>query len=364
MDNSGNPDGIWYSKDGPRSSVVLISRVRMARNIEGFVFPSRIKKTDGEKVQTLVFGAFAGSEVPYKMQAVKLSDLESLSRLILCERGVLDTDCGLESWKGLLFSDDGDLSVCVNMEDHVRVSVFSSGLSLGAAYEKADAVDKFMQKKMEFSAKQRYGFLTSVIGDSGTGMKVSVLVSLPALSVTGISDRIVRDCIASGFSVKGFYSSLGEKKSLGCLYQISRSAAFALNPASQISSLESMTEKVVEMELRARQDILKNRRTFIEDVVFRAITTAKYARFLDMHESVDLLMKIKLALNLGFVTGVEQPAVTALLYRIRPAHIEFLLKDQRLKMEPDVGSGIDSINRARAMIIQEVLKNADIDERG
>lgn len=364
MNNSGNSHDIWYSKDGPGSSVVLISRVRIARNADGYVFPSRIKKNDAEQVQSLVFNAFSDPDAPCELQAVKLSDLEPLSRLILCERGVLDTDCGLEPWKGLLFSEDGDLSICVNMEDHVRIAVFSAGLSLSDACDKADKIEKFMQKKIDFSAKSRYGYLTSVIDDSGTGMKVSVLISIPALVITGIGDRIVRDCIVSGFSVKGFYGGQNDKKSLGCLYQISRSAAFALNPASQISSLETMTEKIVEMELRARQDLIKTRKTFIEDLVFRAITTAKYARFLDIHESVDLLMKIKFALNLGFVTGVNQPDITALLYRIRPAHIEFLLKDQRLKVEPDVGPGIDSINRARAMIIQEVLKNADIDERG
>ena len=147
MNNSGNSHDIWYSKDGPGSSVVLISRVRIARNADGYVFPSRIKKNDAEQVQSLVFNAFSDPDAPCELQAVKLSDLEPLSRLILCERGVLDTDCGLEPWKGLLFSEDGDLSICVNMEDHVRIAVFSAGLSLSDACDKADKIEKFIPPK-------------------------------------------------------------------------------------------------------------------------------------------------------------------------------------------------------------------------
>ncbi len=354
----------WYAKDGPLSPVVLTTRVRLARNVEDAVFPLRIKSGDAERILSGVFRIFAEEEAYRSLQGIRLSDLDPLDRRMLYERGVLDASCGQESWRGLLFSEDGDLSVSVNVEDHVRISVFAPGLSAVQAFSRADAVDSFLQKKMNFCAKPQYGYLTSSIDDMGTGMKVSAVVFLPGLSLSGLCERVVRECLASGFLVRGYYGSSGERQSMGWLYQISRTAAFDENPDSQLASLKAVVERIVEMENRARGDLVRNRRLYLEDMAFRALAAVKYARFLDLHEVVDLLMKIKMAIEPGLITGVSQSAITALIYRIRPAHIEFLLQNGSLHPEPEITAGADAVNRARAMVVQEVLKNADIDEGG
>ena len=142
----------WYAEDGPLSPVVLTTRVRLARNVEDAVFPLRIKSGDAERILSGVFRIFAEEEAYRSLQGIRLSDLDPLDRRMLYERGVLDASCGQESWRGLLFSEDGDLSVSVNVEDHVRISVFAPGLSAVQAFSRADAVDSFLQKN-EFLCK-------------------------------------------------------------------------------------------------------------------------------------------------------------------------------------------------------------------
>lgn len=349
-------------EDGPETDVVLSSRVRLARNLEGFSFPLAIKLDDAERVQSIVFDGFNHIENPERYQTMRISGMDVLGKRILSERGVIDPDCGTEPWRGVVIRDDGIICATVNMEDHLRIAAFSPGLSLISGLKASSGVEKALALSMHFSTLPGFGYLASSLMDTGSGLKASVLMCLTGLCMSGLLDRVIREYLGQGFAIRGYYGQR-DGVSLGCLYQISNLSASAGDAEAQVAMLDQAASRLVELERRSRIELMNTRPTVVEDSVFRAIVTAKYARFTTFAEAVDLLQRIRLGVNMSLITGVTNQELTALLYRIQNAHISFIILGGSIIIEDDVKPEEMRMDRLRAMVIQEVLKEADIRER-
>jgi Arginine kinase len=362
MNDQLHSSDAWYTGDGPDNDVIVSSRVRLARNLSGFPFPVAIKSDDAESVLSLIFDSFNHLEDPDHYQMVRMADIDLQGRKILAERGVIEPGAGNDPWRGVVLRNDGILSATINMEDHLALASFRPGLNLFACAKTAFDIDDEMQKHIQFSALSGFGYLTSNLFCAGSGLTISVLACLPALCMNGLLDRVIREYLAQGFSIHGYYGS-DEGSSLGCLYQLSNGSASAGDPESQLRAMEQTAGKLVELERKSRKDLIGSMPTTVEDAVFRALVAAKYARFISLREAVDLIKRIKLGLNLGLVTGLENRDLSALLYRIQSAHISFVISGGSVIIEEDVKTDELKMDRLRAMVIQEVLKNADIHER-
>ncbi len=354
--------GAWYAEPGSDNDVVLASRVRLARNLTQFCFPASIKSDDAERVQSLVFDAFNHLPSADRFQMVRMSNIDSAGRKILAERGVISSDSGFEPWRAVLVRNDGVVSATVNMEDHLRLAVFRPGFNFESAWDELDNLDGDLQHHLRFSALADFGYLSQNFDSVGTGLRVSALVSLPALSFTGVLERVIRDLMAQGFLIRGYYG-FGGAESLGALYQLSNMHCAEGSAASQLSRMDTTVRKIIELERKSREELLNTMPTTIEDIVYRAVVVARYARFIQLNEGVELVSRIKLALNLGLVQGVDDSTLTALLYRVQPAHLNFVLSGGSIIIEDDVQGEDRRVERLRAIIIQEVLKQMDIRER-
>ncbi len=352
----------WYVQEGPQNDVILSSRVRLSRNLSGFVFPAAIKSDDAERVESLVFDAFNQSAEKERYQMVRMSALDPLGKRILAERGIVAAESGNEPWRGIVIRSDGMLSATVNMTDHVKVSCFTAGLDLRKALAEVVAAEAELASRLQFSATRDFGYLTARIEDVGSGMKVSALLCLPALCASGLIDRAIRDCLGNGFAVQGYYAQGGEK-SLGFLYRLSLFSASGGDQESQLARVEQGASRLAELERKTRKELFSQRPTLVEDTVYRAIVTAKYARYLPFAEAVELLGNIRYGADLGLVTGIGNVDLTALLYRVQNAHLGFVILGGSIIIEGDVQSEESRLDRLRAMVIQEVLKDADIRER-
>lgn len=362
MNKKDMPSDAWYTQDGPDSDVALSSRVRVARNLEGFRFPASIHPDDGERVQSLVFDALGKVGLAEQYQRVRISDMDALGRRILSERGVIEADCGSDPWRACSVRNDGVVSLTVNMEDHLRISSFSTGLSLNDAARATVGLERELSKSLAFSSTSGFGFLTSSIANAGQAMRLSVLLSLSGLCMNGLIERVIRDYLAQGFIVRGYYGQR-DSVSLGCVYQLSNYHSMAPDIDSLVVSMEQAAGKLVELERKSRNDLVTTKPTLVEDTVFRAVVAAKYARFLSFAEAIDLIQRIRLGVYAGLITGVGYTDIASLLYRTQNAHISFIISGGSIIIEDDVATEELKMDRLRAMIVQEVLKDADIKER-
>ncbi len=352
----------WYADDGPESDVALSTRVRLARNLAGFLFPATIKSDDAERVLSLAFDAINRQEGADSFQTVRMSQLDGTGKRILSERGVIESGTGSEPWRGIAIRNDGVLSMTVNMEDHVRLAAFAPGLSVHDTYRRVAELDAALQGSLQFSALPGMGYLTSSLSSLGSGMRISVIMCLPAVTMSSLMDRVVREYLAQGFMIRGYYGGEGGS-SLGSLYQLSNGNASGGDERAQLAAMEQAAGKLVELERKSLVELSSSSATTLEDTVFRALVTAKYARFITLKEAIDLIHRIKLGLRLDLITGIGHSDLTALLYRVQAAHIGFVISGGSVIIESDVTSEELRMDRLRAMVIQEVLKEADIRER-
>lgn len=354
--------GAWYAYGGPENDVVLSTRVRLARNLANFPFPSKFRGDDAERVQTLVFDSFAQSEHPDCYQALAVKDLDELGAKILCERGVLESDAKTVPGSGIVVRTDGKVACAINVRDHVRICAFVPGLAGAAAYDMCHEMDAELQKKLQFAASYDFGFLTSSFADSGSGMKVSVRLHLPAISFSSRLGEYVKQVQEKGVELSACFGSGTERgSSLGSFYQVSTKSSATGSEFDQMAVIVSAVKYLAESERREREAVMKNRPTEMMNEVVRALATAMYASLMPLRESVDIIGKIKWGKDAGILTGIEDGDLCALLYRVQDGHLQFVLKDGSFQFSDDVaGNEMLKINQLRARTLCEAFEEIKV----
>lgn len=351
----------WYGQNGPDNDVVLSTRIRLARNLANFPFPQSFKNSDGERVQSLVFDAFSKIDENEVFQSLLISELDILGQKILSERGVIEPDAISQNDSGLILRGDGRLSCTVNCYDHIRLASFVTGLDLSNANNLVKEIDTKLQTYLQIAGSTDFGFLTSSIKDVGSGMKISLLVHLPAITYSGMIERVFKEVMAEGFSVTGYYGSGMEVgSSLGAIYKISTENAFAENEEFQIEKINNLGKKIIDFERKVRSEIADNKPTFIRDLFYKAIAIVKYSRLIESREGIDLISKIKFGVDLGLLTGVETNLLFSLLYRVQNAHLIYVIRSSDLSYEKDINTEELKIERLRSLILQESLTTLQI----
>lgn len=351
----------WYSLPGPDNDVIMSSRIRLARNLANFTFPQNLKEEDSQRVQSLVFDAFNKLSDNDAYQSLLFSDLDPLGQKILNERGVVNSDSVLQSSAGVILRSDGKISCCVNCDDHYRLSSFLSGFDLSSAYKQLNEIDLNLQNNLQVAGDADFGYFTSSFNDLGSGMKLSLLVHLPSISISGILERVFKEVMSQGYNITGYYGSGNEiGTSLGYMYLISSSSSFCGNEVEQINGISTLAKKLIDFERKTRKEFADNKPTHIRNSVYRAVATIKYCRFIESREGIDLISKIKWGVDLGLVQGIDDSILFALLYRIQDAHLSYVIRTSVLTYEKDVDTDELKIERLRALILQETLTGIQI----
>jgi protein arginine kinase len=355
--------GAWYNEPGFDNDVVLSTRVRLARNLVNFPFPSEFKQNDGSQVQSLVFDAFNKITSPEVFQTLAVSNLEPMGQHILIERGVIEAEAiGLDD-SGIAVSMDGKTSCEVNCHDHVRIASFTTGCDTIKAFEMAKNIDDKLQTSIQFAAAVDFGYLTASLNDTGTGMKVSTIVHLPSLGVTDGLETLFNELAEKGISAGACYGPgiqahtvNGTAAALGDYYQLSTGTSMPQKEADQLALLKEATEYTATCERKARQTVIDKMQTSLKDSVYRAYSQVLYCRLMNESEAIDMVSRLKWGSDCGLLSGVDSASFCSLLYRLRSAHLGFVNRSGTLKFESDITTEEQKIRRLRSLIMQETCE--------
>ncbi|MCK5152735.1 MAG: hypothetical protein KAQ93_00125 [Spirochaetales bacterium] len=314
----------WFREKGKEEDVVLSSRVRLSRNLTGFLYPNKMELKDEDRVKAIITEAF--EILGDKMAIISLADINSIERRMLAERSLISQDFTLNKHKSFILSKDQKISCMINENDHLRIAVLESGLGLDNAFKTVDLIESRLEKLLDFAVSLEFGYLNENIRNSGTGMKVSVMVHLPALVRLSLFDRAIKSSIDKEFTVKGFLGN--NDGSLGDLYQISNGLAIGKNESEIIDKLTETSMKLVDFERQAREELVQRRKIELEDKLFRSIGLIKSCRLLGSGEAVKALTDIRLGIALGF-SKLDIGIVNSLLLMSQKAHVQFLLDSNK-----------------------------------
>ena len=323
--------GAWLNAEGPNPEVVLSSRVRLARNLSSYPFVHRAKATQRKKIVSTVKAALKKAGYLKPSRVFDLSTFSLLDQHLLVERHLISHGL-IDHMKDriLILGASEDVTIIVNEEDHLRLQALTSGLDLHQAYELIDQVDSHLEAELDYAFSDDFGYLTACPTNVGTGMRASVLLHLPALVLTKEIDKILRAVSQLGISVRGLYGEGTEVK--GNFFQVSNQTTLGKREEDILSELDKMVTEIISYEQGARETLLRDARSFIEDKIFRAYGIVKNARILTSNEVVNLLSAVRLGIGLGLIDAVEIGTLNELLVFTQPAHLQKLFGKE---MKPD-----------------------------
>jgi len=234
----------------------------------------------------------------------------------------------------------------VNEEDHLRMQCIEGGLKINQAWKKIRSVDDELEENLNFSYSRKFGYLTACPTNLGTGLRVSIFVHLPALSMQGKINSVMETLPTSEIAVRGFYGEGTE--SIGNIFQISNQLTLGRTEESVVQRITATAKELIEIERKARYELLEKDSIKLEDSVFRALGILKNARIISSLESMDLLSTLRLGRELEFIKDFSRLAINQLMVLVQPAH---LLYDEDLSaQERDI---------IRAEFIRENLSNLE-----
>ncbi len=329
----------WLRGLGESSDVVMSSRVRLARNIAGFPFTPQASRIDRTQIleacKHRILGMTTGSASQFMWIDLHRAGRED--RNLLVERqlmsrqhakGKLSTGKGgLEEPRGVaVLVPDERVSIMINEEDHLRIQTIHSGLALGACLAEANELDDMIEAGMDYAYHPRFGYLTACPTNVGTGLRLSVMLHLPALKLTGELDKVKRAANDMGLAVRGFHGEGSE--SSGEFYQLSNQTTLGKSDEMLLREMEhEIVPRVVGYERHARKNLLSNRKELIEDQISRALGTLRYAKLIKVDEALDLLSLVRLGVLTGILEGITLEQVHGLLLSTQPIHLQKILDE-------------------------------------
>ncbi len=318
----------WASGRGEQGDILLSTRIRLARNLYGIPFPSTASDEELQAVVEAVEKACQQSRVFDGAVYLYLQQTDDISRKVLVERRLISPMFAEGKHPGMVVIDTAEnISIMVNEEDHLRIQSIQPGLGLKEAWRVISRVDDELSEHLSYAFSEQFGYLTACPTNTGTGMRASILIHLPALSILDEVERIIRELAPSEIAVRGFYGEGTEV--IGNIFQISNQLTLGRTETAIIDRLEIVANKFIEMEQEARERLLNKQRIDLEDRIFRALGILSHARIMSSLELMNHLSMVRLGVDLGFIDGLPPEMLNELMIFTQPAHMQKL--DQSLE---------------------------------
>jgi protein arginine kinase len=325
----------WLRGEGEANDVVLSSRVRLARNLAAVRFASKSARPDRQRSMEACRDQILLAGVAPRVVWEELGEATALKRALLVERHLISKQLskgrqgvpggGLEDPRGVAYSvPDERVSIMVNEEDHLRIQCIRSGLALSETWKDADALDDRLEAGLDYAFHRRFGYLTCCPTNVGTGVRMSVMLHLPGLRLTGDIEKAKRAAADMSLAVRGFYGEGSE--AVGDLYQLSNQTTLGRTEAQILDELEGqILPRVIEYERIARRELLAKRRIVIEDQVWRALGSLASARLMTTDEAMQGLSLLRLGILTSVIPArgnLSLAAVHMLMLLVQPAHLQ------------------------------------------
>lgn len=324
----------WYLQSGKDSDVVTNTRIRFARNLQGFKFnlknPKDIEELKNKiKENTYVIG--------YGLKYLELKDMDDITKMSLVEKNLISKEYALKNKTGaILINDEENICIIINDDDHLKVQVFSSGFELENTLNFAIELDKKIEEVLGYATSKKYGYLTSMPTNCGTGLKASVMVSLPALEKTRNIDKVF-------YNLSNFGINILE---LNNAFEISNKRTLGITEEDIIQNIKVVTEKLIEQERNARKFLDKDKIS-LEDTIYRSYGLLTNCRKITLEETEKLLSNVKIGTDLGILPELTDSKIQKMYLYSKPANMQKYLGEQYEAFERDI---------KRAEVIKNIIK--------
>jgi len=322
FDDLARSSGEWLRGSGPESDIVISSRIRLARNLADFPFISRANPADRAEIERTLRDRILKVQSA-ELEYVDVNKLAGIDRQFLVERQLISREhAESDGARGVAIDSNERVSLMINEEDHLRIQVMHSGLDLAGAWEQSNRIDDLVESQVTYAFNERLGYLTACPTNVGTGMRVSVMLHLPALVITRQIDKLFRSLQKISLAVRGLY---GEgSQAMGDFYQISNQITLGRTEAELVKQVGDVVPTIIDYERKARDFLIRESQENLHDRVSRAYGILRTAQTISSEETMHLLSSVRMGVNLGLIVDLEMPTLNKLFIYTQPAHLQKL----------------------------------------
>ena len=329
---------------GNEGDIAICTRARLARNVQGFRFSTKQSESEARELTETVVQKL--QDLPEPLQIVDLSALDDLERTVLVERHLISRELAQSKrWRSVAINRDESIAVMVNEEDHMRIQVFRSGLEIEAVWRRAESLDEHLLRRLPMAWSEEFGFLTSCPTNTGTGLRLSVMLHLPGLVWAEEIDKATNTAQKIHLAVRGLF---GEgSRALGDFYQVSNQVTLGRSEQQIQADVQLAVGRIVQWEREVRQALLRgSARHRTLDRVHRALGTLERAQILGSEEALNCLSALRLGMHHGLVEGFDVASINKALLLSQPGHLQRYVRERLDPEERDL---------RRAKLLRQVL---------
>lgn len=328
----------WYLQNNDNSNVAKSTRIRFARSLNGFKFS--LGKEDLKRLQNKVKDNLYS--IGYGLKYLELKDMDKITKLSLVEKGLISEKFATRNSNNgsILINDEENICIMIGGEEHLQIQVYGAGMDLENTLNLAIEIDEKIGDTLGYAVSKKYGYLTKNLSNLGTGLKASVLLHLPALSITENTRKVIETIGDFGLTIKQIDGNEGD------MYQISNKHTLGTSEKEIIENLKVIVQTIIEKEKQARKLLAKDEIN-LSDLVYRSYGVLINCRRISEEEARELLSDVKLGVDLGILTELTDLHIQKLFLYIRPANLQKYLGEQYDK---------DELEIKRAEMIKQVIK--------
>lgn len=337
----------WMNPDGPESGIVISSRARLARNVSGFPYAHLAGDDKLREIVDTVLDTANGAGFD-RSGFFRNEDLDDAGKAIFVERHLIGYPnaasalagspdpslAGRNFPRGVLVMEGEYTSILINEEDHLRIQSLCSGFDPMKAWEEVDSIDDRLSQSIQFSFSRKYGYLTACPTNIGTGLRISILVHLPALVLTNDAQRMIRSAGQIGLVIRGYFGEGSDV--VGNIFQISNHVSLGKPERDIVEELIRAATTIIDYEKRAADTLMKDAKNQVEDKIFRSAGILKSARVLSTSEFMNLGSAVRLGLYLNVLSRPDLRSLNELLVITQPGHLQALQGHAADSMDRDV----------------------------
>ncbi|HEB53324.1 MAG TPA: ATP--guanido phosphotransferase [bacterium] len=348
-DGGGTPNfqpGAWLAGTGPESDIAICTRARLARNLQGFPFSPRLNEDESERLYGYIVERMQQQGLPERLHVLDLEPIEDLERSMLVERHLISRELAAsQRHTGVAVDADEAVAIMINEEDHLRVQVFGSGLQPDDVWRRIEQLDDALMQRLPMAWSEEFGFLTSCPTNTGTGLRLSVMLHLPGLVWAEEIDKATNVAQKIHLAVRGLY---GEgSRALGDFYQVSNQITLGRDETQIREDVMLAVSRIVQWERDVRDALLRAKaRVRTLDRVHRALGTLERAQILTSEEALGCLSALRFGVHTGLVDGFDADAINRALLLSQPAHLQRYTRQVLSPEERD---------QRRAQLLRELL---------
>lgn len=319
-----------------KKSIVISSRIRLARNIKDELFPSLLDEVSSKRIIDMVKDSIleSNSYISKDFKFINLDKMKSYEKESLVEKHLISKELLESSSPCALINNDETVSIMINEEDHIRLQVINEGFSIDKCFDIANKLDDLIEEKITYEFDSKLGYITSCVTNLGCAMRASVMLHLPYLTKAKKITTLSKVLSKHGMTLRGLY---GEGSGgFGNIYQVSNEVSLGISEKNIIDNLKIVVEKIIDSELVERNTFKNKGKEEFEDYIFRSLGILRYVKVITSIEALNLLSNVRCGVEMGIIDSIKLNKIQYASEIVQSGNIQRILSKKISSRERDI----------------------------